>query len=476
MGGSAPVDTGTDATESSTSTSTGGADTGSTTGGPELGDPFVSGTRLRARYLDGGDVRELRDWWDSELESACTFVPDAEGTWRCMPRSFASVSPPGSFPQVAFLDPECTQPVLAPVACTAVSSLTIVDPWSEACSSFAPRTAWSVGDEVPTPEMLWRPAQGLCVRADVAAESVYELAQIDSTTFVAAEMQSFAVDDELGVEVLMAEDGSSQWIDHHDVVRDASCGATKTPEDTILCIPRNVASVAPGVFEDPLCTSGAVATKRGGDACPEPDFVVRFDDVFEVGPQVADTDVYSTALDGCDPLEEQATYRFYRPGAIVPASQFREIATVVEGRERLGLVRSATQSGALLLSQGIWHDAQIELDCRAARVDEETFACAPLLSASLAWADAACTMPVARLNGTTLDEIALADVVGFTGLGPTCETEVTSVRPIEGMYEGPVWSSADGCTPLDAPPSALFVLIGDDAGPEALPSLPLVTD
>ncbi|MGH7436164.1 MAG: hypothetical protein ACRENE_10870 [Polyangiaceae bacterium] len=61
----------------------------------------VSGSRLRAMFLDGGDGALLfNGWFDSELAIRCAFVRTRDGQMRCLPTSMT-----------AFRDSTCTMPV-----------------------------------------------------------------------------------------------------------------------------------------------------------------------------------------------------------------------------------------------------------------------------------------------------------------------------------------------------------------------------
>jgi hypothetical protein len=54
---------------------------------PELEPLFVSGERLRARVADAGaGARRLLDWYDTVLETTCTFRLMEDGVYRCVHR------------------------------------------------------------------------------------------------------------------------------------------------------------------------------------------------------------------------------------------------------------------------------------------------------------------------------------------------------------------------------------------------------
>ena len=68
---------------------------------------FVSGTRLRLRYLVGDDgTRQWRGWYDNQRDEECNFTfgdyRASDGTIRCLPSGVLLN---------AYADPMCTQPV-----------------------------------------------------------------------------------------------------------------------------------------------------------------------------------------------------------------------------------------------------------------------------------------------------------------------------------------------------------------------------
>lgn len=85
-----------DPTPGETST---GPDTGKETAGGEK-----SGTRLRARYVAGGDgSREFVGWHDMERDEDCSFKQGDAGKLRCMP---------AAHPVLDYSDAECTKPIV----------------------------------------------------------------------------------------------------------------------------------------------------------------------------------------------------------------------------------------------------------------------------------------------------------------------------------------------------------------------------
>lgn len=91
-------------------------------GEPGQGIGYVSGSRLKARYLDGEDgSRQFLTWWDSQRQEECTFDEPSDDVAsaltlndrRCLPRMGSCDD--GFGPVQLYADAGCTEHV---VACT----------------------------------------------------------------------------------------------------------------------------------------------------------------------------------------------------------------------------------------------------------------------------------------------------------------------------------------------------------------------
>src|SRR4051794_624092 len=69
--------------------------------------PWTSGSRLRARVLDGGEgARLFVEWMDTELAMSCAFVPAEDGELRCLPTHAQSANA-----EALYADAQCTERV-----------------------------------------------------------------------------------------------------------------------------------------------------------------------------------------------------------------------------------------------------------------------------------------------------------------------------------------------------------------------------
>jgi hypothetical protein len=467
---------GTSSGADSTSAASTGASSTTTGGAPELGDPFTSGTRLRARYLDGGDNQAFVDWYDTELAHSCSFIRDDEGTMRCMPGSVAGLgSVNAAQPRAYFLDADCSQPVVTLGACTDLEYVVVPTASSPVCGPTSPRTSWSVGADVGTPADLYESVFGGCTPVDFApAGALVSLAPVDASMLVAAEIEHIAIDDEIGMEVLVGADGSAQWLAAIDVARDHACIAAVL--DMPRCVSTWSATVSGSLFEDSGCANPWVGAMRGGPDCAPPDFVSIMGSRYEVGAEADPADVYSTLDDGCDPVPEDLPFRYHRAGAVLDPGVFPAIGERVEGEGRLRLHRDTTIGGERLLPRHRWDDTEIALECRAARVDASTSVCLPNLVVGRLWADDACTVPVAHVQFVEPEEITMLTAIAETATDASCNSAFVAGRAVVGPHDGPLYSDRLGCELAPRAPGDAYVLLGAEVGPEAFPALPLVTE
>ncbi len=82
---------------------------GDPTGGVADADPARDGSRLKARYLVGGDgAKQFQSWFDTERQESCTFVMSG-GKWTCLP--VADALHDGNTTTQLFSDALCRQPL-----------------------------------------------------------------------------------------------------------------------------------------------------------------------------------------------------------------------------------------------------------------------------------------------------------------------------------------------------------------------------
>jgi hypothetical protein len=186
---------------------------------------FVSGSRLRARVADaGGGARRLLDWYDTLLETTCTFRPMTDGQYRCVPA--------GETPRLGlfttFADDACTVPVGRDGSCPATLGQYVAirepprpEPWSpfpqtplpchtsseDQLPGETPVAAYRLGTALPEGQAVFELSQGEC-RAGETAGPLYELEPIAPESLVAATRRVEPRGDSLLLEILDGQDGS----------------------------------------------------------------------------------------------------------------------------------------------------------------------------------------------------------------------------------------------------------------------------
>jgi hypothetical protein len=132
----------------------GGATTTSTTGaGGEGGNDegaFISGSRIHARTVAGEDgARGFLGWYDSQLQTECTWRTASDGQTRCLPVAMSTTF---------FADAGCTQPIVE-MSCQMAPKY--IEATTSQCGQPAPGI-FAVGQPIADPASAFRLAGGAC--------------------------------------------------------------------------------------------------------------------------------------------------------------------------------------------------------------------------------------------------------------------------------------------------------------------------
>jgi hypothetical protein len=212
-------------------------------------EAFHSGTRLRARYDDGGGgARSFIEFVDSQLGVRCAFTSADDGRMRCLPLDAAPI---------IYTDSSCTRPV-APANNPCPGTFTYAtQPSSMLACPFEPMasmtTVYALGSMLPQLPVYDRRPDGSCV--SMGMRPVYAVTALPATMFVAANERVESRTSELGVRFLDAEDGASIAVGLYDQVRRAPCAPVEegpTTANVARCLP--AAAWAPEYFfADAMC-------------------------------------------------------------------------------------------------------------------------------------------------------------------------------------------------------------------------------
>jgi hypothetical protein len=147
-------------------------------GGESADLGYVSGARIRARYLDGDDgSKQFVGWRDTQLGMDCTYLFAEDGEYRCLPSSILV----GGY----FTDANCGQPAALVAKTCAVPQYASVVTTTTTCTGAVQYRGNLVGSAAPY-IYSWN---GTCVDVTASLSSTYDahvLTTVLATQFVAA--------------------------------------------------------------------------------------------------------------------------------------------------------------------------------------------------------------------------------------------------------------------------------------------------
>jgi hypothetical protein len=366
---------------------------------------YKSGTRLRARVTDGGGgARRFDRWYDTQLETPCTFQPATDGVRRCLPMADTINGVPDylddacSVPVVTYVDPYATASFVAteasrvpgqPAGCGAdvVAAGTTYEQIVVA--------AWRIGPEQPnTGALFYRDGSGGCSQRPVSSGPVHVLEAIVPPQLVGVKTVTIeARGPSMAVEVLTADDGSE---------------AVGQMFDTTLgrpCFP----SWGWAVIDDYRCyASTAQATTAVPQGCGAGAVASCADEIFLDGSVCAPS-FHTLAAAPCG-ASGSAGFSYYEFGAPFDPQRFPSLTTdrAGTGRLRLEVTRPSDDDRALFVNPGLFvaqdrytpgpfFDTERQLPCDAVTFEDGTIRC--LTSDAQiddTYSDPDCTNPIAR--------------------------------------------------------------------------------
>lgn len=325
--------------------------------GDAITEDFVSGTRLKARYLDGGEgARAFLGWIDSSLAGGaglpCSFFLLADGSHRCLPVSAT----------IVYLDATCTSPVAVEDPCAPDGGLALRSNETE-CDPEPYVDAYAMGDEVKPSAVYQRTTDGGCELVELADGTVYRglLGAITPDDYVAAEIVEEAREGRVTAYVRAASDGARELVGNLDTVMGGTCVPVEPiPGGPAYCIPfEGLAYQIPqlGKYQDASCSVDAAYRPKAIGRCSPPPLVMEYLEPTgeQCGYQIAMhlageelTSVYGGELCELVPLDTEP-YDYYAVGEVVPITQFAPLSRATVGTGRLG-VRVATSPEGQRLS------------------------------------------------------------------------------------------------------------------------------
>ena len=317
---------------------------------PIVTSDYRSGSRLRARILDGGgDARIFVGWHDAQLDVDCDFrpvvtgAPGDDGRWRCLPRT-SEIWTQDNQDDIVYLDAACTHAVRVDRQGKGTSPYVVVpsarvEPTCFGPPQVPPATVFARGDQVvvASSTILYEDGGHGCAPSLATGRSLdaFELgAKASVAAFVGASEIVEPRSDRLAARVRVADDGARETIGVHDRRRNAACdtGTAYVPAHG-LCLPfatiqldQYDATCAKGVAEAPEAATCAplveIASVFSPTTCSDTTSFYQVGAPFD-GPRayISNMDTGPTCV-----ANPTTTGRYFAQGPLVPAGTYPSIA------------------------------------------------------------------------------------------------------------------------------------------------------
>lgn len=432
---------------------------------PDLpsGDTFVSGTRLRAVYLDGGDGAVVLDHWhDLELDITCQFAEAPDGQVRCLPDTLRNLG---------YRDAACQEPLVLPEP----DLQPMIATRSPGCpGSLARARPFLLGEQRVMDATFRRDYEGTCVPWLPSGVEMIELVEVDPTSFVRASLATVGRDGGGGSLVVRGDDGS------YDVLAavDDQGSRCRVVEDGV-CVPDEIPVVTGALFGDASCARPVGGVELAPD-CPAPTRGRAYSldscahtGVLAMGGEVDPDVLFLDEGEACAPVTAQPESRYFEV-ADASLSPFFPVDVVDVGTGRLRRSQVVNTAGVILGPRRLWlwRDTQLDVDCY-----EQDGRCFPEEEIPQIgggyFADEVCTQPLYFAAETTCGPSDIPTWVRRTAdLGAT-----VSVHPVGDAHTGPIYEgSATTCQAVTQLPPGTFHRVGPASSLDVLAPMVEVTD
>lgn len=413
--------------------------------------PWQSGTRLRARVLDGGGGGKLfLGWQDTTEKFACGFHPGTDGKLRCLPDE--ALTP-------YFEDSQCTKPLGADVFTVPfVRAQTQIR--NQCPADDPPMGVMSVGEKISVPSSYHRDQDGKCIEFKFAMDQVWRrLVPVDLTRFVSVTRREAPAEGSLSPVVFDSEDGAVEVAGFLDGPRKVPCALASyllsrplpQPEPPSVCVSTRV-SVIPveaALYADAMYTHQLI---KGFMGCPTSDLVVMWSHdncdplltlagVVAIGNAHASTptpEQYYSQMGG--PMQADMSTTIYDATptslAALPVLSLRDVGT-----GRLKARFGATAAGIVARNPDTaeagtfpFFDSLEKMICLPALTVDGEQRCVPrgtVRLESTVFADAACSQPALLVTPTATCTPKVPHHVAI--LAPVASGS-TAPRPIQAVY------------------------------------------
>jgi hypothetical protein len=374
----------------------------------------------------------LLDWYDTLLETSCTFRPMTDGQYRCVP---AGENPwRGAF--TTFADNACTAPTGSDALCPATLGKYVAIgqpnrpvPWSPWARTPLPCAtnleeqppgatavaAYRFGAALPEGQAVFALSRGECLPSDMTGPR-YELEPIAPESLVAATRRFEPRGDSLMLEVLDGADGSRASGLVYDSKRMRPCAGTwngGVPDQDYRCFAVNDSQVA-----DEQCERFGILASCDDEVAIQPENGAPWSSWFyRLGARIDTQRLREPAGDAACQAEVWPVpqgFQLYERGEPFPLQEFPALATGMLGtaRVRVPYARAADNDQPLFVnSEGsesdrfkpgpFWDSARTERCDWQVGPDAVTRCIPERTLTTRDYADADCTVPLmdAQLSG-----------------------------------------------------------------------------
>jgi hypothetical protein len=342
-----------------------------------------SGTRLKVRGLQAGDVVAPRELFDTELGHPCSAMQTEDGVLRCVPGQA----------QLVYADAACTMPV-ARTSSFDCDSPPYANEWSERGAE-----VHEVTEEIVNLSTVYFAQEGGCLESS-SPPAAYRVAgpALEPSRFVAMEQVEVPRGDRLEVRYYVAEDGAYIAGRATDRELDARCQVAPLPGGVDACIPDLEGQIAWNSFAEPDCTGAVLQGHNANprffwdadvvDGCAGDIHVYEFGELLPV--------TYSNGSSACEMVDNGHDYRL---GPEIAPALLAEVTFELLGTGRIRLRESRAGDGPIATEYGML-DTMLDALCTPTRFDDGSYRCVPqAYEVRLDYGpfgDAACTQPLAR--------------------------------------------------------------------------------
>ncbi|MFO0552407.1 MAG: hypothetical protein U0271_28725 [Polyangiaceae bacterium] len=391
---------------------------------------YASGTRLRARVLDGGDgAVKLVGWRDTGLDVDCEMRATNAGV-RCVPLESRDNY---------FADPECTEPIHFGAVPDSGLALTAVD---GLCGAESEWHVWRIDETELGPDTVYgRSDAGDCVADETVDPSVPRYRLVDATAELVPMTTTTTALGALEVVFAVGDDGSRaviSLVDHATGVRCVEAGGPTIANGVDVCVPFDSTYVADGYYASPDC-SGESRGAFTCDAtpCPTPGLGV-FTQTTDCESEVtllslgAQQSSYGLANGVCEEVVFGPCVFFPATATLDPRS-FPALQHLPIGEGRLQVDTLTPEGSEDILAFGGFIDTNAGAPCVPVDIDGAT-RCVPSpvsVNPGFTWySDPSCSKPVAPTS--SVDPCAAAPTVALHYDQP--DGLIITEAPVDAAY------------------------------------------